>query len=211
MCCWCNSPEKTRGKYPVGKLKLFYYFIIYLFYFAFISHPIIFFFLRWHCLPCLLGGNGRAWLIANHELHKSVQCLILTKLLLVIKLSQATLWLMAAGFWWGCRCLTGTTVRLRPSVWFQACVCFAGKIPSNKTPPPVFLPPCQPNRDKNAQHSHRHKHTKTNWSWIHTAPKLTIMCPLFHVSYKKYISISWWWLVNAVLTCTRRCKVGLLE
>lgn len=73
---------------------------------------------------------------------------------LVIKLSQATLWLMAAGFWWGCRCLTGTTVRLRPSVWFQACVCFAGKIPSNKTPPPVFLPPCQPNRDKNAQHSH---------------------------------------------------------
>lgn len=89
-----------------------------------------------------------------YELHKYVQGLILTKLLLIINLSYAKLWLMAAGFWWGCRCLDGMTVRLSPSVWFQACVCYAGKIPGNKTPPPVFLPPCQPKRDKNAQHSH---------------------------------------------------------
>jgi len=119
------------------------------------SHPNFFF----KGGTCLLGGNGHhthincAWLIAKHEQHKSVQHVILTKVALDHKAVTRNVMIDGSRF----------LMRLQVSHWNAIetfclisgmCVCLAGKIPSNKTPPPVFLPPCQPNRDKNAQHSH---------------------------------------------------------
>ncbi len=97
----------------------------------------------WHYSP-----THSSHVSVDHELHKFVQGLILTKLLIVINLSYTKLWLMAAGFWWGCRCLDGMT-----KIESGLCV-LRWENPWQQNPSPSVPPTMQPNRDKNAQHSH---------------------------------------------------------
>lgn len=133
----------------------------------------------WHYSP-----THSSHVSVDHELHKFVQGLILTKLLLVINLSYAKLWLMAAGFWWGCRCLDGMT-KIESFCLISGLCVLCWENPRQQNPSPVFLPPCTQTETK-MHNILTHKHTNTNWSWIHTAPKFTILCTLFHVIKKLF-------------------------
>lgn len=68
--------------------------------------------------------------------------------------------------------------------------------PQQQNPSPS-VPPTMPAKQTKMHNILTHKHTNTNRSWIHTAPKLTVMCILFHAVLVLDVDWSKQWSMHA--------------